>query len=79
VYHEIQGAVVVGKVGRGGNDVVDFVQLADTAFGGIEGDNRATCVYNGMLNLSDGLVVMLPPGERVLLPGECALPTVRWG
>lgn len=57
--------MVVGEVGRGGDDVVDLVQLVDAAFGSIEGDDRAAFVSNCILNLPGGLVVMLGLNEGV--------------
>ena len=64
--HEIEGAVVVGEVGCGGDDVGDLVQLVDAAFEDIEWYDCSTSIGDFLLDLYGALAILLAiPTRRI--------------
>jgi len=59
MYHEIKGAVVVRKVGRLRDDVIDVFEVFYSAFGGIKRYNGAARIGYGMFNLCNASVTCL--------------------
>ena len=65
MYHEIEGAVVVGEVGRLRDDVVDIFQIVYMSFGGVEGYDRSARARNCIFDLYGALVTISSKSGRV--------------
>lgn len=59
MYHEIEGAVVVGEVGRLRDNVADFLQVVYAAFGYIEGYDCSASACDSIFDLCRRLAILL--------------------